>query len=196
MVCEGESIETTLKKSVSWRPPFLTVRISCGSGNSWTCNEQVLYKVERGSAVRLGKIGDYLPGAKEPLFLKTFDWFEVNALVAHLGRPVRLVLRLKRGRLQYDPELTWILNYEAYEENQMRMLHCGPRKYPPCDDLDYKIALLFNATVVKVTGRDAQFKRALARAKRGPRAGEHEVVFNMLMRVDPISVQQWIDRAR
>jgi hypothetical protein len=57
-------------------------------------------------------------------------------------------------------------------------------------------ALLFNATVVKVTGRDAYFRRALARAKPRLRAGERELVFNMLKGVDPKSVQQWIDRTR
>lgn len=197
MVCTGQTLEDVLRKQVSFLAPYLTIRLSCGSGNGWACNERALYKVTKGAATRLGRIDDLLFATGQTLFLKIFDWHEVNDLVGHSGRPIRVVMRLTNDRLTYDPELTWILNHEAFERYQAFAADDCSLQSTAEFGVDCKIGLLFKATLAKLTGRENYARTEVARAKvklLGP--NEYDKFVSMVSEISPTSIQGWIDRGR
>lgn len=197
MVCTGQTIENVLRAQVSFLAPYLTIRLSCGSGNGWACNERALYKVTKGTATRLGRIDDLLFATGQTLFLKIFDWHEVNDLVGHSGHPIRVVMRLANDRLTYDPELTWILNHEAFERYQAFAADDCSLQSTAEFGVDCKIGLLFKATLAKLTARESYARTEAARAKvklLGP--NEYDKFVSMMSEISPTSIQQWIDKGR
>ncbi len=177
-----ESVQTQVRKLVSWRPPYLALRTYCGMSNGWNCDTRAIYAYREGKLTSLGRVNDFLDPAKPTLFRKYYTVVEYNDLVAHGGERVSLVLRDAGAALAFDADETWSLNRETYDRFAARELKCNPKK-SGCDD-GFKVALVFNSTIAKLTGRQTELQSLLASARSRLKAEELQQLDDLLVQVD------------
>ena len=92
--------------------------------------------------------------------------------------------------MAFDADETWSLNRETYHRFAARELKCNP-KTAGCDD-GFKVALVFNSTIAKLTGKQAELQSLLAIAKSRLNAEELQQLDDMLARVDAQGVVKYI----
>ncbi len=183
-------LQAQLRKLVSWTPPYLALRTSCGRSNGWNCDTRLILSYRNGTLTRLGHVNDFLHLSKQTRFRKYYTVIEYNDLVAHTGVRVPLVLRDAGPAFAFDAGMTWELNQPQYRRFDRRDLNCDPKK-PECNH-DFKVAAVFNSTIAKLTGHQAEFQSILAKAKKQLSGEEFNQLTDLLAQVDEQGVIKYM----
>ena len=184
------SLKTQVRRLVSWRPPYLALHTECGMSNGWNCDTWVIYAYRDGALTRLGHVNDFLVRDQQTLFRKNYTLIEYNDLVAHTGQRLPVVLRDAGAGFAFDAEQTWLLNREIYQRFAGRELLC-PAQQPKCDDA-FKTGLVFNSSVAKLAGKQAELQALLATAKQRLNAEDFKTLNDMLAGVDAQGVVKYM----
>jgi hypothetical protein len=95
---------------------------------------------------------------------------------------VPLVLRDAGSAFAFDANMTWAVNREHFSRFDRRELRCEPNK-AGCDH-KFKAAVVFNSTLAKLTGKQAELESTLATAKKRLSQDEFKQLTDMLAQVD------------
>lgn len=191
-----EPIDVALRRAVNVYGSFITIRGNCG-GNAWNCEERVLFTFTGEDIVRLGRIDDYLFALGRTLFLKHFDWYEVNDFTGHSRKVIRVVLGVYDRRLVIDPELTWIFNHDRIESSKWQPSRdgCG-RNQEASSQVECYEQLIYTLQLAKLTGRTSLYNDAIALAQRNLDSASFAKIRKMAEAITPASVQKWLDADR
>jgi len=167
-----------LRSTIAWREPYLFVRLECGGGNAWSCCREVVFRVSRGKATRIGEfaVSDELQvpamSYRSGYFVDTYDKLEdsVGGL-PHLRAPSFDLFMLDvAGHLGAAPAQTWLRNQERYQTHEAEIdallaapmpdLAAEPGEIPP---RDLYAATVANAVLAKYCGCDGELLALLTR---------------------------------
>lgn len=162
----------SLRRQTGWNADVLFVPHSCGGGNAWRCNLQLLYRITGGKLIELGSV-EAGPEGQPPgstfhdgVIEDSFDLLETNSLTSHAAAPwFTIVLRVTPEHLVPDADRTWERNAWEYRNNETRLTCTGPGCEPIVDPEERAGLLLHNAALAKYTGREYELTTAIALAE-------------------------------
>jgi hypothetical protein len=163
----------SLRRQIGWKDGVLFVPHSCGGGNAWRCNLQLLYRIDDGKLVELGAVKAGLEGHPignnlvDGYIEDDFDLLENNSLTSHAAAPgFTIVLRITPKGLVVDAERTWERNIFDYRANEERLGCEGPGCELIVDPEERASMALHMAALAKYTDRDDELAVALALAEK------------------------------
>jgi hypothetical protein len=181
-----------LRAQTGWKDGVLFVPHSCGGGNAWRCNLQLLYKVVDGKLIELGSVQAGLEGQPvgsnlvDGFIEDDFDLLENNSLTSHAAAPgFTIVLQVTADSLVVDADRTWERNVFDYRANEERLGCEGPGCELIVDPQERASMALHMAALAKYTGRDAEYAQALALAEKALDPASFEALQKELQIVIP-----------
>jgi hypothetical protein len=152
-----------LRSTIGWKGSYLFVRTECGGGNAWRCCLDNVYRVLDGHLVALGAVWAFEsplsvgPSFADGMFVDVYDALEGNGLTCHALAPsIWLAKRERSGALEAVADATWRLNNEQFSANRRLLQRASRERRRQDDDERTRAAVLFNATLAKLSGRASE----------------------------------------
>jgi hypothetical protein len=183
----ADAAAATLRQAVSYRAPYLLVHSSCGGGTSWSCEQEVVFKIADNNVIRLGEIIGNDAGVRQgDRFRDRYDKLEqrVDGLSHAISPSFSLILNDANNTLVADTQATWSANQELWRNNAGIIAANEPDKaWKDRDWGTYFSAIVTNAALARYCNRGAELQSLLAEVEPKLDAAHRRFLSDALVKV-------------